>query len=78
MGRFLRMMERLGAMSHEEGDGGGGGGGGNGEGGGGSVGADEFSLDCHDLNLENVFVDENDNSKIVSESFASHPHICTR
>ncbi|KAI9063538.1 hypothetical protein FKP32DRAFT_1685924 [Trametes sanguinea] len=64
MGRFLRMMERLGAMSHEEGDGGGGGGGGNGEGGGGSVSADEFSLDCHDLNLENVFVDEEDNSKI--------------
>ncbi|OSD08130.1 hypothetical protein PYCCODRAFT_1357782 [Trametes coccinea BRFM310] len=66
MGRFLRMMERLGAMSHEEGDGGGGGGGGaNGDGGGGSVGADEFSLDCHDLNLENVFVDEEDNSKIT-------------
>ncbi|KAL7284120.1 hypothetical protein ACG7TL_001401 [Trametes sanguinea] len=66
MGRFLRMMERLGAMSHEEGDGGGGGGGGaNGDGGGGSVGADEFSLDCHDLNLENVFVDEKDNSKIT-------------
>ena len=34
-----------------------------GDGGGGEP--EEFSLDCHDLNLENVFVDENDNSKIV-------------
>ncbi|KAI0372046.1 hypothetical protein BV20DRAFT_940941 [Pilatotrama ljubarskyi] len=55
MARFLRMMERLGAASREEGDGGGGGG----------NGVEEFSLDCHDLNLENVFVDENDNSKIT-------------
>ncbi|KAI0938657.1 hypothetical protein AcV5_000290 [Taiwanofungus camphoratus] len=50
MERFVRMMERLGAVSHEEGDGGGG---------------EEFSLDCHDLSLENVFVDEHDNSKIT-------------
>lgn len=28
--------------------------------------AQEFALDCHDLSLENVFVDENDPSKIVS------------
>ena len=56
MARFLRLMERLGVVAHGEGDGGGGGGG----------AAEEFSIDCHDLNLENVFVDENDNSKIVS------------
>lgn len=61
MARFLRMMERLGATSHNEGDGGGGGGGG-----GGVNSPEEFTLDCHDLNLENVFVDEEDNSKIVS------------
>ena len=53
MARFLRLMERLGVVAHNEGDGGGG-------------EPEEFSLDCHDLNLENVFVDENDNSKIVS------------
>ncbi|KAI0827033.1 hypothetical protein BC628DRAFT_194206 [Trametes gibbosa] len=52
MERFLRMMERLGAISHEEGDGGGG-------------APEGFTLDCHDLNLENVFVDEHDNSKIT-------------
>ncbi|KAI8986764.1 hypothetical protein BD414DRAFT_415982 [Trametes punicea] len=62
MARFLRMMERLGAMSHEEGDGGGGCGG---DGGGGGSTTEEFSLDLHDLNLENVFVDEDDNSKIT-------------
>ncbi|KAH9896958.1 hypothetical protein C8Q73DRAFT_642052 [Cubamyces lactineus] len=60
MARFLRMMERLGATSHNEGDGGGGGGGG-----GGANSPEEFTLDCHDLNLENVFVDEEDNSKIT-------------
>lgn len=30
---------------------------------------EEFALDCHDLSLENVFVDEKDNTKIVSELF---------
>ena len=55
MGRFLRLMERLGVARYEEGDGGGGGGG----------YPEEFTIDCHDLNLENVFVDEEDNSKIV-------------
>ncbi|KAL6303218.1 hypothetical protein BKA93DRAFT_788604 [Sparassis latifolia] len=50
MSRFVHMMERLGVVAHEEGDGGGG---------------EEFSLDCHDLSLENVFVDENDHSKIT-------------
>ncbi|KAH9935830.1 hypothetical protein B0H21DRAFT_73218 [Amylocystis lapponica] len=50
MGRFVHMMERLGVASHEEGDGGGGA---------------EFALDCHDLSLENVFVDEHDRSKIT-------------
>jgi hypothetical protein len=29
-------------------------------------GDDKFGLDCHDLNLENVFVDEKDNVTIVS------------
>lgn len=49
MGRFVRMMERLGAVKQaDEGV------------------PEEFTLDCHDLNLENVFVDENDVSKIVS------------
>ncbi|KZT70499.1 hypothetical protein DAEQUDRAFT_744727 [Daedalea quercina L-15889] len=64
MERVVRMMERLGVpvpgSEKQEGDGGGGGGGG-GEGGGG----EEFSLDCHDLSLENVFVDEHDHSRIT-------------
>ncbi|OAX40566.1 hypothetical protein K503DRAFT_714283 [Rhizopogon vinicolor AM-OR11-026] len=30
-----------------------------------SVGMEEFGLDCHDMNLENVFVDENDHTKIT-------------
>ncbi|RPD65621.1 hypothetical protein L226DRAFT_530838 [Lentinus tigrinus ALCF2SS1-7] len=54
MTRFLKMMERLGVVAHNEGDGGGG-----------EPEPEEFSIDCHDLNLENVFVDENDNSKIT-------------
>ncbi|KAF8799492.1 hypothetical protein BYT27DRAFT_7120349 [Phlegmacium glaucopus] len=29
-------------------------------------GDDEFGLDCHDLSLENIFVDENDNTTITS------------
>ena len=52
MARFLRLMERLGVASHAEGDGGGGG----------AAAAEEFTIDCHDLNLENVFVDEEDNA----------------
>lgn len=59
MTRFLSMMERLGAVNHDEGDGGGGGG-----------APEGFTLDCHDLNLENVFVDEDDNSKIVCASLS--------
>ena len=31
-------------------------------------GPEEFSLDCHDLSLENIFVDEHDHTKIVSIS----------
>jgi hypothetical protein len=31
-----------------------------------STHTEEFGLDCHDLSLENVFVDEHDNAKIVS------------
>ncbi|KAI0764863.1 hypothetical protein C8Q74DRAFT_1205451 [Fomes fomentarius] len=53
MARFLTMMERLGVVAHREGDGGGG------------EQPEQFTLDCHDLNLENVFVDEHDNSKIT-------------
>ena len=30
---------------------------------------EEFSLDCHDLSLENVFVDADDHSKIVSQLY---------
>jgi hypothetical protein len=29
------------------------------------LGVEEFGLDCHDLSLENIFVDDNDHSKIV-------------
>lgn len=47
MGRWIRMMDRLLALTQTD-----------------SV--EEFGLDCHDLSLENVFVDENDHSKIVS------------
>ena len=59
MDRFVRMMERLGACRHEHDhvD---------------DHAPEEFTLDCHDLNLENVFVDENDPSRIVSRIF-SHP-----
>ncbi|KAH7882501.1 hypothetical protein F5I97DRAFT_1930447 [Phlebopus sp. FC_14] len=46
MGRWMRMMDRLGASTY-------------------LVGAEEFGLDCHDLSLENVFVDERDHSRIV-------------
>jgi hypothetical protein len=56
MERFLKVMGRLGAKTEDEGGGGDGGGG----------PAEEFALDCHDLSLENVFVDEHDHSKIVS------------
>lgn len=55
MSRVVRMMERLGVMRREDGADTGGGGGTH----------EEFTLDCHDLSLENVFVDENDNTKIV-------------
>jgi hypothetical protein len=50
MQRWTRVMERLG-MGIDGHD---------------STGAEEFALDCHDLSLENVFVDEDDHSKIVS------------
>ncbi|KZT28156.1 hypothetical protein NEOLEDRAFT_1109667, partial [Neolentinus lepideus HHB14362 ss-1] len=59
MGRWVRMMEKLGIGGEH-----------NDEGGGGQVKAqgdvpEEFALDCHDMSLENVFVDENDPSKIT-------------
>lgn len=50
MERFKRMMDRLGACKHQQVGG----------------GSEEFALDCHDLNLENLFVDEHDPTKIVS------------
>ncbi|KAH8097079.1 hypothetical protein BXZ70DRAFT_895477 [Cristinia sonorae] len=56
MSRFVSLMEKLGVQRREEGVGGGGDGG----------TGEEFALDCHDLSLENVFVDENDPSKITS------------
>ena len=55
MGRWMRLMERLGACRGRPS---------NGE-------AEEFGLDCHDLSLENVFVDEKDHTKIVSRTLGS-------
>lgn len=49
--RFLRIMETLGVKKLE----------------GVPTVAETFALDCHDLNLENVFVDEKDNTTIVSQ-----------
>ena len=51
MQRWIQVMERL-SIGIDDGDGDGDGG-------------EEFGLDCHDLSLENVFVDEDDHSKIV-------------
>ncbi|KZP23503.1 hypothetical protein FIBSPDRAFT_695751, partial [Athelia psychrophila] len=50
MERWVWMMERLGVGR---------------DGVGGEGGEEEFGLDCHDLSLENVFVDANDNSRIT-------------
>ncbi|KZT10317.1 uncharacterized protein LAESUDRAFT_711535 [Laetiporus sulphureus 93-53] len=50
MGRVVELMERLGVRREEERE--------EGE-------AEEFGIDCHDLSLENVFVDEQDHSKIA-------------
>lgn len=67
MGRWMRVMEKLGACDDHSG------------------GTEEFGLDCHDISLENVFVDENDHTKIVSfllacsfdgRSDASRPDMC--
>jgi hypothetical protein len=54
MGRWMSVMERL--IKFVERDGG-------------SDRPEEFGLDCHDLSLENVFVDEVDHTKIVRRSF---------
>lgn len=54
MERWVWMMERLGVGQKQ------------GEGGGGADEPEEFGLDCHDLSLENIFVDTEDNSLIVS------------
>ncbi|KAF9479473.1 hypothetical protein BDN70DRAFT_690228 [Pholiota conissans] len=48
MGRWMSMMERLGALLKEK------------------EGPEEFGLDCHDLSLENIFVDEKDNTTITA------------
>ncbi|TFK47484.1 hypothetical protein OE88DRAFT_1810963 [Heliocybe sulcata] len=59
MGRWVRMMEKMGVGGeHNEG-----GGGGHGKAQDGVL--EEFALDCHDMSLENVFVDENDPSRIT-------------
>ncbi|KAF8189412.1 hypothetical protein BJ912DRAFT_966855 [Pholiota molesta] len=48
MGRWMSMMERLGALLKQR------------------EGPEEFGLDCHDLSLENIFVDEKDNTTITA------------
>ncbi|EPQ53549.1 hypothetical protein GLOTRDRAFT_116957 [Gloeophyllum trabeum ATCC 11539] len=58
MGRWVKMMEKLGIGGSDV------------PGGGAPDGKDgevleEFALDCHDMSLENVFVDENDPSRIT-------------
>lgn len=61
MGRWMRLMEKLGACKvqrHITSDSGAGGEGAR-------EGTEEFGLDCHDLSLENVFVDEKDHTKIT-------------
>jgi len=50
MSRFLRIMERLGVKKLE----------------GVPTVTETFALDCHDLNSDNIFVDEKDNTTIVS------------
>lgn len=49
MGRWIRVMDRLGAHTD-------------------NLRPEEFGLDCHDLNLENLFVDELDHTRIVCPS----------
>lgn len=62
MGRWLRMMDRLcsGVGFGIEDPGGHGG-----------PAPEEFGLDCHDLSLENIFVDPDDHAKIVRTCFSS-------
>lgn len=57
MERFIHLMERLGVANCEKDA---------------SAAPEEFALDCHDLNLENVFVDPHDVSKIVSARSQCH------
>ncbi|KAG1871459.1 hypothetical protein F4604DRAFT_1769800 [Suillus subluteus] len=47
MGRWMRIMEGLGARGDHSGE------------------TEEFGLDCHDISLENVFVNENDPTEIT-------------
>lgn len=42
----------------------------------GSSPPESFALDCHDLNLDNIFVDEKDNTKVVSTSDTNSVHLC--
>jgi hypothetical protein len=38
-------------------------------------GPEEFALDCHDLSLENIFVDERDHTSIVSNFISFSPSL---
>jgi len=38
-------------------------------------GPEEFGLDCHDLSLENIFVDEHDHTSIVSNLISNSPFL---
>ncbi|KDQ60403.1 hypothetical protein JAAARDRAFT_32800 [Jaapia argillacea MUCL 33604] len=66
MDRWVRMMERMAIGTHYDG-------GGSGT----AERAEEFAMDCHDLSLENIFIDEDDHSKITCiidwESTATRP-----
>ena len=54
MSRWMDMMQRLSDLVKQGQE---------------QAGPEEFGLDCHDLSLENIFVDENDPTKIVSRLF---------
>ena len=45
---------------------------------GGEDGPEEFALDCHDLSLENVFVDQTDHTRVVRHLLSSILSLFTR